>query len=488
MVIEEFLTKHYHYNDDVKSTWKPYVDTWKCWYSGYDEQFHRYTIYNGRNEVHMKRSTLNMAKKCCEDWADLLFNEKCTISLSDEEQNLQLQNVLNKLDFWGFMNKSIEKSGALGTGAVVISVDNIVSDGISMFTDKITPNLSFVDIYNIYPLSWNKNKITECAFTSRFVLNGEYYINLSVHTISDDGTYEINNHKFRTDINGLILDEIDDKNVIKRFMTGSKTAWFSIITPNSNNNKQDNSPFGLSFFANSIDILKAIDVGFDSFVNEITLSRKRIFVRDDLIDYGADGKGHPVFHASDIAVYTLPNGMDKNDLIQAENSEIRSADLEKYLKNMLSIFSDSVGFELNFYTFENNTAVKTATEVISNNNKMYRRKAKHEILLESSIHDIVVCLCDILSRFTNINLDTNGLTIKFDDSIIEDINAMYLRALNEFKSGIISATEYRQKIFGETIELSKTRYEKVLEERNNTLDQLREIKEKEKIIENDNLD
>ena len=70
-----------------------------------------------------------------------------------------------------------------------------------------------------------------------------------------------------------------------------------------------------------------------------------------------------------------------------------------------------------------------------------------------------------MSEFTNINLSDDGLTIKFDDSIIEDINSMSLRALNEYKSGIISATEYRQKLFGESVELSKSRYAEVLKEK-----------------------
>ena len=37
MTIEEFLSNNYKYNDDIKSNWKPYIDTWKNWYTGYDE-------------------------------------------------------------------------------------------------------------------------------------------------------------------------------------------------------------------------------------------------------------------------------------------------------------------------------------------------------------------------------------------------------------------------------------------------------------------
>lgn len=464
MNIEEFLNKNYGYNPKVKQQWKQYIDLWEAWYNGLEEKFHNYIIYNGREEVPMTRSTLNMAKKCCEDWADLLFNEKCTITLADKSENDTLQAVLDELNFWEFINKSIERAGALGTGAIVLSLDNIINDGIGFNTENVKPNLSYVDIHGIFPISWNNKKITECAFIDSFVSNGQKYCVMSVHVIGEAGTYIIKNHLFKTDDQGNITEEIENNGILKEFDTRSGIPWFSIISPNSNNNKQKNSPFGLSFFANSIDILKAIDMGFDTFINEIELSRKRIFVRDDLVDYGPDGKGHPVFHATDIAVYTLPNGMDKDDLIQSENSIIRSGALEKYLKNMLSIFSDSVGFETNFYTFENNTAVKTATEVISNNNKMYRRKRKHEILLEAALYDIVSCLCKALTDFTGYKLSTQGLTIKFDDSIIEDTGAISERALLEYKNGLISAVEYRQKVFGESTLLAEERYQEVLEQ------------------------
>lgn len=482
MTIEEFLAKEYGYNDEIKSDWKEYYLLWKSWYHGFNEDFHMYTIYNGRNEIPMHRHTLNMAKKCCEDWADLLFNEKCTINLSDTEENAELQNVLTELNFWEFANRAIEKSGAVGTGAIIFGLDNIIDNGMRLDVTDVKPSLTYIDIENIYPLSWNSEKIIECAFSNIVVVGGQTIQNISVHKKDETGNYVIYNYMFEIDDEHNIISEIKAPNIISKFNTRSNIPWFVIISPNSNNNKQKNSPFGLSFFANSIDILESIDIGFDSFMNEVSLSRKRIFVRDDLVDYGPDGKGHPVFHASDIAVYTLPNGMDKNDMIQSENSTIRSESLEKYIKNMLSIFSDSVGFDTNFYSFQNNTAEKTATEVISDNNKMYRRKKKHEILLESALYDLVSCICYALTAFGTYKLSNKGLTIKFDDSIVEDINAISNRAIIELKNGIISVTEYRQKVFGESEELAKEKYLEVLKEKELTKKEKSSEDEKEEII------
>lgn len=488
ITIEGFLEKNYGYNGDVKRDWQKYVDLWHDWYQGYDANFHRYAIYNGRHEVPMTRHTLNMAKKCCEDWSDLLFNERCSITLSDLEQNNTLQDVLTKLNFWEFTNKAIEKSGALGTGAIVLSIDNIVDTGVGLDVSDIKPHLSYIDVYNMYPISWTNEKITECAFSSIDVKNGVPICVLSVHTIdSTTGEYVIHNYSFKLDSEMNIVEDITMKDVLQTFRTGSMQSWFVILAPNSNNNKQIDSPFGLSFFANSIDILKAIDVGFDSFINEITLSRKRIFVRDELVDYGADGTSHPVFHASDIAVYTLPNGMDKDDMIQSENSQIRSEGLEKYLKNMLSIFADSVGFDTDFYAFDNNTQEKTATEVISDNNKMFRRKKKHEIVLESALYDLVSCLCYALTKFGTYNLSTEGLTIKFDDSIIENVSAIAERSINELRNGIISVVEYRERIFGESRELAKQRYLEVLQEKEENKSEEQEEETEEQPENNENV-
>ena len=52
------------------------ISQWADWYKGYYKPFHSYTDYNGRETVQLDRYSLKMAKKICEDWANLLLNEK----------------------------------------------------------------------------------------------------------------------------------------------------------------------------------------------------------------------------------------------------------------------------------------------------------------------------------------------------------------------------------------------------------------------------
>ena len=115
MKLDDFLVKTYDYNPDVKNVIQTYIDQWKSWYTGNVKSFHNYYIYNGNKKVRQKRYTMNMAKEISEDWSDILWSEKCEISLKNEKSQEQLNELMDNLDLYAVINQLIEKSGALGT-------------------------------------------------------------------------------------------------------------------------------------------------------------------------------------------------------------------------------------------------------------------------------------------------------------------------------------------------------------------------------------
>lgn len=120
-------------------------------------------------------------------------------------------------------------------------------------------------------------------------------------------------------------------------------------------------------------------------------------------------------------------------------------------------------FGENHYHFDG-TNLSTATAVVSSNSKMFRRKKKLEIGYESSIFDLVMAICYASTAFGEKNINTDGLKITFDDSIIEDKESESDRALRELSAGVISKSEYRQKIFGETEETASQKIAEIQEE------------------------
>lgn len=466
MKLEDFLVREYKYNPDSKRAIQTYIDQWNSWYVGNVRSFHNYFIYNGNKKTKQKRFTMNMAKEISEDWSDILWSEKCEISLKDEKSQKEFEELTDDLDLYSIINQSIEKSGALGTASTVVSVYDILQneDGMYLDVSEAKTRVDIVDIDWIFPISWNNKKITECAFGSVEYVKGDKYIVLSVHVKDEkSGNYIIKNHLFKDD-NGLlteIKEDNDSKGTMQEFDTKSDKPWFSTFKPLLTNNLFKNSPFGIPHFANAIDSLKAVDISFDALKNEIKDGRRRTFVRAEAMNYN-DGTQKLTFDPEDTTVYCLPTGATKDDLIQSDSDDLRTDKQISTLNMQLNILGNKVGFGENHYHFDG-TNLSTATAVVSSNSKLFRRKKKLEIGYESAIYDLVEAICYASSQFGKYNINTEDMVIKFDDSIIEDKDAESNRALREKSAGIISAQEYREKIFGETPEIAKQKIKEAKE-------------------------
>lgn len=463
MKLEKFLEEKYNYNSDMKANMQGYFDLWEGCYKGNIAGFHEYTYYNGIADIKMDRYTMNMPKEISEDWSDILWSEKCEISMKDETNQEQFDELLDKLDLNSIINQSIEKSGALGTCANVVSVYDIVSneDGMTLDVSEAKTRIDVVDVEWIYPLSWNNKEITECAFGSVEYKDGQKYVILSVHKIADDGNYHIYNHLFRAEKDQLYLVEQTD-GTLNDFDTKSNKKWFAIYKPNLTNNIFNNCPFGIPHYANAVDNIKAVDISFDALKNEIEDGRRRTFVRADMLTY-EDGTEKKVFKKNDKSVYVLPKGATKDDLIQSDSDDLRTDKQIATLNMELNILGNKVGFGENHYHFDG-TNLSTATAVVSSNSKMFRRKKKLEIGYESAIYDLIQAICYASSKYGKYNIDTEDMVITFDDSIIEDKEAESNRAMREVSQGLISKVEYREKIFGETTEIAEENIRKINEE------------------------
>ena len=454
MKLEKFLQDNYNYNPEIKNIMQTFIDQWKSWYAGNVKSFHNYFIYNGKRKVNQKRFTMNMAKEISEEWADILWSEKCNISLKNDQSQEKVNELINELDLYVLINNAIEKAGALGTEATVVSVYDIIEneDGMTLDVSNAKTRIDLVDVDWIFPLSWTNKGITECAFGSVEYIKGKKHIVLSVHLLNDAGNYIIKNHLF-SESNGNLTEIKEVDNTINEFDTKSNVKWFSIFKPLLTNNLFNNSPFGIPYYANAIDNMKAVDISFDALKNEIVDGRKRTFVRADMMNYD-DGSQKMVFDPEDTTVYVLPKGATKDDLIQSDSEDLRTDKQTNTLNTQLNILGKKCGFGENYYHFDGQS-LQTATQVISSNSKMFRRKKKLEVGYESAIFDLFKAVAYASSTFGQYDINTDGLKITFDDSIVEDKEAESIRARAEVSAGLKSKVEYRVQIFGETEEIAK---------------------------------
>lgn len=422
------------------------VEKWRSWYVGNVKGFHNYKVRNGQSTVKCKRYSLGMGKKCAEDWANLLMNEKVKITLEGEKEQEFIDRVFVENNFAVKSNEMQEMKFALGTVAYIPRVVGAKDNGEA--ADGI--EIDFVTVEHIYPLTWRNGIVTECAFDSVVTVGGHDYLYLQIHRIGEDGNYDIENRIFGykdgnvTDAN--LADVEGFQNVPPAVHTGSKERQFVIDKPNIANNVDFTNPLGISVFANAIDVLKGVDVAYDSYVNEFVLGKRRIMVKPSATKY-LDGE--PIFDSDDLAFYVLPEDVSDGSVITPIDMSLRTAEHNTGIQDQLNILSSKCGMGESYYRFDGSGAA-TATQVISENSTMFRTVKKHEIVLES----VLLELCRIILRLGNsamkagLNEDVE-ISIDFDDSIIEDKEVDFNRDSRLLQMGIMNDWEFRMKWMNE---------------------------------------
>lgn len=398
-----------------------HIDEWLEWYQGEVEKFHKYKIYNGMSIVTEKRYRLGMAKKICEDWANLLLNEKLSIKAGNFDN--RLNEILHVNNFRTRANQLIELMCALGTGAFVEYLDG---DG-QVCIDYVRADM-------IYPLKWENGDIIECAFGSYRTKGNEDYIYLQIHRkgIGDGenaSIYYIENKL----INAETGKECEMEEVAEIIKTGSQQPLFQIIVPNICNNIDLDSPLGISIYANSISQLKSCDLIYDSYINEYRLGRKRILVPITAakIEMQKNGVTAPVFDPSETVFYAMPGDRDSDLKITEVDMDIRATEHELGIQRALDILSLKCGMGTGRYQFDS-SGVKTATEVISDKSDLYQNLKKNTIVIKDALINLVKAIA-FLDGYGEVEV-----IVDFDDSIIEDVNTTIDRNIKLVQAGLRS--------------------------------------------------
>jgi len=395
-----------------------HIREYLAWYRGYVSEFHDYAMRVGAARRTLTRYHLGMAKTVCEDFATLLLNEKVQIGA---EGFPALPAILEKNAFMERANRLVEWTMALGTGALVEFLD---AEG--------RPTIDYIRGDLIFPLRWDGDHITECAFGSRRVLGGGrdavegYYVQIHAR---EPGGYVIRN---------VYLDdagaELPTPDGVAAVTEPSPVPLFQIIRPNIVNAVDPDSPMGMSVFGMAIDQLKAADLVFDSYVNEFVLGKKRVMVPQSLasIEMQKDGAMQPIFDPSDVLIYVYQQSQDGADDLKPLDMTLRAAEHEAGLQRMIDLLSKKCGLGTGRYRFDGSVA-RTATEVISEQSDLYQSLKRNEKPLQRALCGMVNALSWLTGGPPEVKT-----SVSFDDSIIEDAGAAVERTLKLVGGGLKS--------------------------------------------------
>lgn len=456
-----------HDIDTVDATFYRTIRVWRSWYYSNVRKFHRYKVYKGNGtSVNCTRYSLSMAKKVCEDMADLLLNEKVQITIADPNTDKFVKQVLTDNTWEELGNEFQEWKAALGTVAYVVYIrDGQVDEAGNMTGGRI--GINYVDALNIFPTSWENKVVKECIFTFRKTYKRKKYVHIQYHKLElqeDDGKQYVIENKVVEDTAGSGTELTPEEwctiphfsGLAERLETHSDKPMFIIDRLNIVNNADDDTtnPMGVALFANGIDIVRSIDLKYDSYANEFSLGKKRLFVAPE---FTTNVDGNAVFDPNDTVFYELPEDYfkDTKEAIHEINMELRIEQHSKGITDDLNFLSMACGFGTDRYKFENG-GVKTATEVISENSDMYRSLVKHELVLNRVLIQLIQTIIRAGIDTGNMGLNENtDINIKFDDSIIQDKEKEIQTDFQMLGGGIMRPDEFRAKWMGETIEEAK---------------------------------
>lgn len=461
---EKWITiiKMYSGRDELPQLDNMKIEEYASWYAGKVDSFHTYRIYNGDRSIELEKKSLQMPKKVCEDWADILANEKLEIRLANDKDNKVISQILKDNKFHPLLSNAVEKSFALSFGIITASVINLeVGENTKLL--RATPDtrikLKYISADKVVPITIEDNELKECAF----VYSNTRETTIVIYVLDEKNEYKI--------INLLFDNKTPDiPKVSYEFNTGYKDVPFATIRPNINVNTFGLDMVGMSIYGNSIDTFKVIDDIFDSMGDEFPLARRRLFISTEAYDEVArinnngDVEFTKTFDVTSSLFYRLVNNdPSSNTPIQDVASPIRDQAYSNGLNLALNILSKQVGFGTQRYKFDPVT-YQTATSVISANQDLAQSMTKHATLLKEELTSLIMFIKYLNNNFTLnekfSDFKNTDVLINFDDSVIEDNASKMERDKADVTANIMSIPEYRAKWYGETIEEATEVYRK----------------------------
>lgn len=207
---------------------------------------------------------------------------------------------------------------------------------------------------------------------------------------------------------------------------------FTYFRPPIANNIDDNSPLGVSVYANALDTLKALDICYDSFIREFRLGKKRVIVPATAISQVADpvtGRMYRYFDVNCEAYEAL--NTDSPDALKVSDNSI-SLRVDEHVSAMnafLNILCLQTGLSLNTFSFDTGGGMKTATEVVSENSKTYKTIKTVQQQLSPAIEGLVRNIIAVAALYDEqfegqsvADMASGGVdvSVMFDDGITQD--------------------------------------------------------------------
>ena len=443
------------------------IEVWHQWWQGDVPAIHTVSITREDGVHTRKRASLRMPKRVCEDWANLLLNDKTTFQIGDaataayllgsDEQ--QTGGLLRELNFWPNANRLVEQAYWSGTGAFVLSVEGLqVANGQAQPSPDGRIRLDYDPASCILPIRVERGVVQDAAFVSECLQDGKPCLYLQTHT-SENGRRIIRNEWFEiTDVVAGVpkFSKLQPpKGMVDQISVEGSPAWFSLFSPACVKNIDGGMGLGMSVFSEALDEAQGLDLAFDNYRQDIFLGGKKIFYDRSLCKQviGPDGKPRyiPPDDAAVQQFYSLPdreNNLDAPAEWHEYNPDLRTEDNHRAVQDMLNLFSFKCGLGCHRYSFELGK-VTTATEYNGSRQDLVQGANKNQIPIEAALTGILRSILWAAKNLLGAAVDPEtSISVNWDDSYITDAETRVNQMREDALAGLVPRCKYLAARYG----------------------------------------
>lgn len=302
--------------------------------------------------------TLNFAKSVCSETARLIV-----LDIGIEFDGGTRAEWMQKQIDGGYFNLRHWVEYGMAFGTAILKPNG---SGIDMFV----PGQFEITSVNV------QNEIDGCIFKDTYEENGKYYTRFEYHRYIDS-VYRISNRAFvsdRSDKKGKTIDLsqtkwrdiLPDVDIVKSNREPIDKPLFGVLRTPQANNIDLNSPLGMPIFAEAIEEMKDLDIAYSRNALEIKNSKKIVLADDRLLCQSGTKIIDRMKQTNSVKLPSFVKnvfGNDVKEFYQEITPELQTAARKEGINQQLSLIGYKCGFDNGYFTFDEKTGVRTATQV-----------------------------------------------------------------------------------------------------------------------------
>ena len=350
-------------------------------------------------------------------------------------------------------------------GKLRIQTEYAFAKGNMAFKPYVTPSgisVQYIQADHFFPLSFDTEQITDCAFLDQFRRGDEIYSRIERHTLRGRQLI-IRNKAFMSRTDGVLGSEVQIGSVPKwselsaeMRVDGVGKLPFGYFAVPIGNDRDPASPLGVSVFSRALEKIREADKRYSQINWEYASKEAAVHIAQSLLKYRKDTDAFEYPGGKDRLYRAVEYSAGATDkpYMDVFSPEIRDASFYNGWNHQLRSIEFDCNLAYGTLSDPNNTD-KTAEEIKASKQRSYSFVQSCQTALQRALKDLVDAAafwCDIYSLCP---AGTYHTSFVWDDSIVVDTEKERATDRADVAMGAMSLVEYRMKWYGETEEQAK---------------------------------